>query len=214
MKLAERNRLIMHKHFVKSLQSFVAFPVLAASLVMSPLAGINAGSPTAAAITPDTNRNLTSETAVNQQSELDAKAQSDLDIKAEKIDAYFAQYNLPLAGEGHELASAAESNDLPWPLIAAVAMRESTGGLHACGYNAFGYGSCKSVTFSSYDQAIDAVAATLGANNPSTARFYADKTIPDRLTVYNGNAVAGYSDSIQRIMNKIEAMPTAQSSDA
>ncbi len=211
MGLAELNRRIMHKHLRTSLQSFVAFPVLAASLVISPLTGLVAGSPSVAAISPDTNRTLSSETAVNQQSAAAAEAQADLDTKAAKIDAYFAQYNLPLAGEGHKLAQAAEANDLPWPLLAAVAMRESTGGAHEYnGYNAFGYGSAK---FSSYDQAIDTVAATLGANSPKTASFYAKETIPERLTTYNGNAVAGYADSVQGIMNKIEAMPTS-SSDA
>ena len=201
----------MHKHFRTSLQSFVAFPVLAASLVISPLTGLMAGSPSVAAISPDTNRTLASEAAVNQQSDIDAKAEADLDTKAEKIDAYFAQYNLPMAGEGHKLVEAAEANDLPWPLLAAISMRESTGGAHEYnGYNAFGYGSAK---FSSYDQAIDTVAATIGGNKTGTARFYANKSIPDRLTTYNGNAVAGYADSVQGIMNKIEAMPTS-SSDA
>ena len=183
---------------------------------MSPLAGLTAGSPSAAAITPDTNRTLSSETAVNQQSDIDAKAAADLDTKAAKIDAYFAQYDLPLAGEGHKLASAAEANDLPWALVAAVGMDESTGGAHACGFNAFGYGSCKGAQFSSYDQAIDAVARTIGGNGKTTSTIYAGKTISERLKVYNGNAVADYSQKVQWIMGQIEQMPVpaSQSSDA
>ena len=197
----------MHKPFSKTLQSFVAFPVLAASLVMSPLMGVASGSPTAAAITPDTNRNLSSETAPNPE--------SDLDVKAEKIDAYFAQYDLPLAGKGAKLAAAAEANDLPWPLIAAMAMQESTGGKFACdnGTNPFGWNSCKNVKFTSVDDAIDTVASAIGGNDPSTSRFYDGKTIPERLKVYNGRAVADYSESVEGIMNKIEAMPVT-SSDA
>jgi hypothetical protein len=189
----------------KSLQSFVVFPVLAANLVLTPFAGVGAGTPSVAAISPDINRPLVSETTGNKQADLAAKAQ--------KIDAYFAKYDLPLAGKGAKLASAAEENDLPWPLIAAMAMQESTGGKFACGYNAFGWGSCKGVKFTSYEQAIDTVARAIGGNDPKTARYYDGKPLPERLKVYNGRAVADYAESVQWIMTQIENQQTT-SSDA
>lgn len=189
----------MHKYFTKSLQSFVAFPVLAANLAFAPLAGVLTGSPTAAVIFSDTNRPLTSKTADNQQ--------KDLTTKAEKVDAYFAQYDLPLAGHGETLVRVAEENNLPWTVLAAIAMRESTGGKFACKKdreNAFGYNSCKHVDFESFDQAIEIVAHTIAGKREKTAHFYEGKELADILDTYNGRAVPHYSEEVMWIMSQIE----------
>lgn len=177
---------------------------MAASL-MSPFSSL--GSPTAAAISPETNRPLVVEVTANKQSDIALKT------KAQKIDAYFDQYGLPLAGQGEVLAAAAEEHDLPWPLIAAVAMQESTGGKFACRanrFNAWGYGSCKGAKFQSFQQGATIVAQTISADRDATRHHYDGKSLDERLRVYNGRAVADYAESVHRIMDKIEDMPVTE----
>src|SRR4051812_37303324 len=186
----------MHKNVRKFLHSFVAFPVMAASLVTSPLLATT-GLPNAAVISPDSNRPLASVVAANQQ--------SDLDIKAQKVDAYFAKYDLPLEGKGDKLVAAAKENDLPPYLVAALAVVESTGGKFACKNdrdNAFGYGSCKGVKFDSVDEAIDTVARTIAGNSPKTARYYDGKDIRARLETYNGRANPKYVQNVMWVMDQ------------
>ena len=193
----------MHKHFKKSLQSLVAFPVLAASLV-SPFSGGLAGSPTAAVISPETNRPLSSLVTFNQK--------SDLDRKAQKIDAYFAKNNFPLAGQGKKLAAAAEKNDLPWTLVASMAVIESTAGRHACPNdknNVFGWGSCHGEKFDSIDDAIDTIAESISGNRDATARYYDGKKLKDILETYNGRANPLYVQKIMWTMDQIEQQPIA-----
>ncbi|MEI6316274.1 MAG: glucosaminidase domain-containing protein [bacterium] len=194
----------MHKYFKNSLQALVAFPVIATTLV-SPFSGTTLGSPTAAVISPDTNRPLSSMVTVNQQS-------ADLDVKAQKIDAFFAQRKLPMVGQGKKLAAAAEKNDLPWTLIASMAVIESTAGVHACPdnkYNVFGWGSCHGEKFDSYDDAIDTVAKAVAGNSDQTKRYYEGKNLPDILETYNGSANPDYVKNTMWVMNQIEQQPIA-----
>ena len=195
----------MHKHFSKSLQSLVAFPVLAANLALNPFSGVSIGSPTAAVISPDSNRPLSSLIAVNQQS-------SDQDEKANKIDAYFAQRNLPMVGQGKKLVSAAEKNDLPWPLIASIAVIESTAGKFACpkdSNNVFGWNSCHGEKFDSMDEAIDTVAESISAHRTTTAKYYEGKSLKNILETYNGRANSLYVSNVMFVMNQIEQQPIA-----
>lgn len=202
-KLAKRNRQIMHKKFKKSLQSIVAFPVMATALV-SPFSGTTLGSPSAAVISPETNRPLSSSIADNQQ--------SDLDQKAQKIDAYFKEHDFPLTGQGYKLASAAEQNDLPWSLVAAISVVESTAGRNACpndSNNVFGWNSCHGPKFDSMDDAIDTVAKTISAHSDTTAKYYEGKNLTDILETYNGRANPHYVKNIMWVMNQIEQQPIA-----
>lgn len=125
--------------------------------------------------------------------------------KAEKIDKYFAKYDLPLANFGEKFVAEAEKNNLDWRLLPAIAMRESTGGKFACSFNPFGWGSC-SLEFSNFDEAIEVVAFNLGGNNPKTARHYKNKTTEKLLTTYNGGVVKTYATEVVRIMDKIQVM--------
>ena len=197
----------MHKYFKNSLQALVAFPVIATTLV-SPFSGTSLGSPTAAVISPDTNRPLTSQIAVNQQS-------NDLEAKAQKIDAYLAQRNSPMVGQGKKFVLAAEKNDLPWPLIASMSVIESGAGNEACPgnkYNVFGWGSCHGEKFDSYDDAIDTVAKAVAGNSDTTKRYYDGKSLPDILETYNGRANSHYVENTMWVMNQIEQQPIATNS--
>lgn len=130
-----------------------------------------------------------------------------MEKQAEKIDAYFRDRGMPLAGYGAKLVAEAEKNGLEWTVVAAIGVRESTGGKFACKNpkapnNAFGYGSC-AFGFESTDYAIEKVARTLGGNSPATAHHY-DGDLRERLDIYNGYAVASYADDIFGIMQKME----------
>ena len=130
------------------------------------------------------------------------------ETKAALIDEYFQKYNMPLAGRGMKMVEEAEKNELDWRLLAAISVRESTGGKKACTKvknNPFGWGSCK-IGFESMDKAIETVAHNLGGNNPKTARHYDSKTTREILNAYNPpSIVPKYTDQVISIMNKIGA---------
>ncbi len=136
------------------------------------------------------------------QSAEEIALQQDREVKAAKIDAYYAKYDLPLAGHGMQMVLVAEKNNLDWRLLPALAMRESTGGKFACYKNPFGFGSCK-IKYESFDEAIDEVASHIGGNNPKTAKYYANKTIEQKLLAYN-SVIPTYTQEIKGIMSKIE----------
>ncbi|MCM2339268.1 MAG: hypothetical protein NDI62_02325 [Burkholderiales bacterium] len=141
--------------------------------------------------------------ALNQALDQEAK---DLKAKAEAIDTYFKDHDMPLEGMGKKMVEEAEKNGLDWRLLAAISVRESTGGKFACikaTYNSFGWGSCK-IGFKSNEQAIETVAKNLGGNNPNTARHYADKNTREILKAYNPpSIVPKYVDQVISIMNEI-----------
>lgn len=136
----------------------------------------------------------------------DKAIQLEREDHAAKIDAYFAAGDMPLEGYGMKMVLEAEKHDLDWRLIPAIAVRESTGGLHACkkaAFSAFGWGSCK-ISFKSYDHAIEVIATNLGGDNPKTARFYDNKSVKDILETYNPpNVVPTYAKEVIAVMNKI-----------
>lgn len=119
------------------------------------------------------------------------------DTRAKILDEYFAKK--PLAGYGALFVAAAEKNNLDWRLLPAIAIQESSGGLHRCDYNTFGWGSCKGPAFASFEAAIEAVGAHLGGNMPRTSKYYKNKTTGQILRSYNGNP--GYVERVMEIMS-------------
>jgi hypothetical protein len=129
------------------------------------------------------------------------------DIRAQHaaaIDDYFKDRSMPLEGTGMSFVLVAEKYGLDWALLPSIAVRESSGGKAACGYNPFGWGSCKLHNFGSYEQAIEALGKNLGGANAKTARYYAGKSTKDKLYYYNGTVVESYPDEVIAIMNKIK----------
>lgn len=128
------------------------------------------------------------------------------EARAQAVDAYFARYNMPLRGTGLTMVEEAEKNGLDWRLVAAIAVRESTGGKYACkkvANNPFGWGSCK-IGFESNEHAIATIAWNLGGNNPNTARHYENKTTEQILRAYNPpHIVPRYANQVIAIMNAI-----------
>jgi hypothetical protein len=175
--------------------SFIIVPMLATSL------SINAFT---AAVEKSTQAQIA--TAQSIPSPEDAALQKEREEKAAKIDAYFAQYNMPLEGYGMKMVLEAEKHGLDWRLIPAIAVRESTGGKFACKNNPFGWGSCK-IGFKSYNEAIEVVSTNLSGDNPSTAHHYDGKSVRGILETYNPpSVVPTYAGEVIAIMNKIEAM--------
>jgi hypothetical protein len=136
---------------------------------------------------------------------MDQKAK-DLQAKAEAIDAYFRDHDMPLLGMGMKMVEEAEKNELDWRLLAAIAIRESTGGKFDCKKvenNPFGWGSCK-IGFKSNEEAIETVAMNLGGNNPNTAKHYDEKTTKQILRAYNPpSIVLRYAEQVIHIMDDI-----------
>ena len=127
--------------------------------------------------------------------------------KAAKIDKYFSDRSMPLSGYGEVFVTEAEKNGLDWALVAAISVRESTGGKNACKKvtNSFlGWGSCK-INFSSPEEAISVVSRNLGGNNPNTASHYKNKDTISILESYNPRTiVAHYPEEVVAIMKDIE----------
>lgn len=132
-------------------------------------------------------------------------------IRAQKIDAYFGKWNLPLAGHGAEFVAAAEKNNIPWNMLAAISFVETTGGKFACknpnaAFNAYGWGSCRNgFGFESWTDGINKISAHLGGNHENTDQFYKDATPREILEAYNPpSIVPHYADKVMGIMGKIE----------
>jgi hypothetical protein len=185
-------------------RSFIIVPLVASTLSMS-------------AFTASVNSSLTPTVSSDQQSisatadAQPASAVTDDTLLTEKesgeaaqIDAYFKENGMPLAGYGMEMVTEADAHNIDPYLIPAIAVRESTGGLHECKsvtYSPFGFGSCK-INFSSYNQAIEGLATNLGGDNPNTASKYEDKTTDEILKSYN-SVIPGYNLQVEHIMTDI-----------
>ncbi len=124
--------------------------------------------------------------------------------RAEAIDRYFEERSMPLRGTGMTFVLVAEKYGLDWRLLPSIAIRESSGGKAACGYNPFGWGSCKLHNFHSYEEAIEALGKNLGGANKNTARYYANNSTFEKLYYYNGTVVPTYPNEVLAIMYKIE----------
>jgi len=186
------------------LQSFIAIPMLAIAV---PITGIGYIPNTIAVLD---NKSITVETSViTTQEEVERKEQAELEVerkeKADAIDTYFAKYDAPLEGYGMKFVIEAEKNNLDWRLLPAIAMRESTGGIHTCKKvpnSVFGWGSCK-IGFKSIDESIEIVAKNLGGNNPNTDHHYEGKTTEQILRKYN-SYIKNYPTQVIKIMKEIK----------
>ena len=123
---------------------------------------------------------------------------------AKAIDAFFKSRDMPMHGTGMTFVLVAEKYGLDWRLLPAIGIRESSGGKAACGYNAFGWGSCKLVhNFNSYEEAIESLGRNLGGANKATARYYAGKSTEEKLYYYNGSVEPPYTGEVLAIMDMI-----------
>lgn len=187
------------------MESFVLLPVMTISMPFGniPKTDVNIVLTPQAVLSQKQNIGALGLLAFNQAVEQKANT---LKVKADAIDAYFKEHDMPLEGTGMKMVQQAEANDLDWRLVAAIAIRESTGGKKACvkvDNNPFGWGSCK-IGFDSIDEAIETVALNLGGNNPNTAKHYDNKTTEQILKAYNPPKIAPhYVKQVMSIMDEI-----------
>lgn len=132
-----------------------------------------------------------------------AEITEQLKERAEAIDTFFKKREMPLAGYGVTMVNAAEKNGLDWRLLPAIAIRESSGGIQACEFNPFGWGSCKINNFKNWTDAINTVASHLGGNRPTTSDYYKDTTTKEKLYHYNGTVMPKYTGEVLAIMDSI-----------
>ena len=129
------------------------------------------------------------------------------DIRKERataINVFFKNRSMPLHGSGMTFVLVAEKYGLDWRLLPAISIRESSGGKAACGYNAFGWGSCKlGYNYNSYEEAIELIGKNLGGANKATARYYAGKSTEEKLYYYNGSVEPPYTGEVLAIMDMI-----------
>ncbi len=193
------------------MQSLVLLPIVTVSMPVGSVKSVPEVSVTVkapqATLAQKLNMGTTGLLSLNQDKDSEAeKSASILKIKAEAIDSYFRERNMPLEGTGETMVAEAEKNGLDWRLIAAISVRESTGGKFECkkaDFNAFGWGSCK-INFKSNEHAIETVARNLGGNNPKTAHHYDNKTTIEILRAYNPpSIVPRYAEQVISIMNDI-----------
>jgi hypothetical protein len=126
------------------------------------------------------------------------------EARAQAIDSYFKDRSMPLHGTGMTFVLVAEKYGLDWRLMPSIGVRESSGGKAACGYNAFGWGSCKLHNFHSYEEAIESLGRNLGGANKNTARYYAGNSTLQKLYYYNGTVIPSYPAEVIAIMDKME----------
>lgn len=146
--------------------------------------------------------NLTAEDKVKKQ---DLEKVAMLELQAKTIDAYFTARNMPLKGKGMKFALEAYNNDLDWRLLPAIAVRESTGGKHACTSvpnSHLGYGGCK-FGFKSTDYEIEVVSRSLGGRDKKTQHHYPENSTTVKILKKYNSVIPNYANEVISVMNAI-----------
>lgn len=124
------------------------------------------------------------------------------DERPDRVNAYYAQYNAPLAGYGETFVLAADKCGMDWRLLPAIAMQESSGGKRQQYNNPFGWGSAE-IPFASFDEAILHVGAHICGHVSTTDQWYATTSTYEKLYWYNGTVAPTYPAEVQWIMEQI-----------
>ena len=197
------------------LHSIILLPLLLTNIVSTDVSALSAN--TSDAKTEESSSFSLNLNILNLGAVGDKDTNYIIDDRGAKIDAYFAQWDLPLAGYGDEMVAASDKYGIDWRILPALAMLETTGGKNLCentrggmiNKNAFGFGGC-SLYFSTFEQAFDAVAKTISGNGEKTSHLYKDKSIEEILEVYNPKETPGitknYHGKAIKVMNDIESM--------
>lgn len=127
------------------------------------------------------------------------------DGRVEALDEFFAEYKSPLHGHAKTIVDEADSHNIDYRFLPAIAMQEST----LCkkiikeSFNCWGFGiyGGKVTRFESYDQAIKVVTATL-------AKKYVNQglTSPEEIVKkYTPSDTGKWSDVVSLIMTRLKA---------
>ncbi len=194
-----------NKNLIKVMGSLALLPVLAAAPLGGYLGFAQSNASNVPQIVLSQQDNMTASAVLAFNQAMQEKSQT-LQEQAKAIDTYFSSHKMPLKGTGMKMAVEADKNNLDYRLIPAIAVEESTGGIHDCDYaehNPFGWDSCKT-SFKSDDDAIEVLAKNLSGKNPNTAKHYAGKPTKAILEKYNPpSVVPDYASQVMGIMSAI-----------
>jgi hypothetical protein len=125
------------------------------------------------------------------------------ELKTQLIASYFESKKSPGEKYAKQFIESAEANGHDWRLLAAIGMVESGAFKFPCKtkINGMGWGGC-SIGFNSYEEAIETVAKNLAGKNPSTAHYYNDAELDEKLYRYN-SVNPKYNALIKKVMNDI-----------
>ncbi|MBU1896050.1 hypothetical protein KJ641_04250 [Patescibacteria group bacterium] len=124
-----------------------------------------------------------------------------IDDRPLRIEAYFEKYNMPLAGHGQTFVDVADTCEIDWRLLPAIAVQESTGGKFMQLNNPFGWGGAQ-IPFESIDDAIREVGYHLCGFNSSTDQWYSTTSTYKKLYYYNGTVAPTYPNEVIWIMDQ------------
>lgn len=121
----------------------------------------------------------------------------------EAIREFYCEYGSPACDGGYvdDLISAADFHSTDPYFIVALSILESSGGIHSCGYNWFGYASC-AVSFEDFSSAVFAVAKTLRSyENRGITSVYGKASV---WRTGGLNDTSGYPAKINQIITDIQ----------
>lgn len=122
------------------------------------------------------------------------------DTRPQQIDDWL--YNItkgrsPMMGLGSVYVTEADKHKIDWRLLPAISWAESSAGLHQCGYNAWGWASCKT-RFNSYEEGISFILEKM-----ETSPYYRGKSIEGILYSYNCSVNPEYCPKVIKYMEEI-----------
>jgi len=119
-----------------------------------------------------------------------------VDEREIKLDKFFDRYKCPQPNYAQEYIQEADRYNIPYTLLPAISIQESTCGRHYRFDNYWGWNSART-GFSTVAQGIDFVSSQL-----ALGRYYKDKTIKAKLQTYNPNP--SYAPKVIQLMTQIE----------
>jgi len=145
-------------------------------------------------------KDVTNNTVQCYKVSVSAPSEQKQDTRAKQIDDWLYQKTKgksPMVGLGSKYVQEADEHGIDWRLLPAISFAESTGGLHACKNNAWGWASCK-IGFGSYEEGIAVITQKL-----SELPIYAGKGTFGKLYAYNGSVRFDYIAEVMGYMQEI-----------
>lgn len=142
--------------------------------------------------------------AVPTQNSLSSVEVKSEDGRQEALDEFFAEYNSPLEGHSKTIIGEADSHDIDYRLLPAIAMQESTlckkvisGSNNCWGFGIYGG---KVTRFTDYDHAIRVITSTLAKKY--VAKGY--ETPSEIVRKYTPNDTGKWEDTVNMIMTRLK----------
>lgn len=108
----------------------------------------------------------------NQEDRGEVKAEQTKDIRIKTLEVFLNSYGSPMSNEAETFVKVADTYNLDWRFLPAIAGMESIFGKRVASnsYNPFGWGGGY-ITFNSWEQAINTVGKSLGERSQENNRY-------------------------------------------